>query len=192
MYSIEHKSVHISVSDYIEGYRDVDKFIGFCKECKQYNCSWVCPPFDFDTTAYISRYPWATIIGTKIRLDDNLRTQYTPSEQQLLGGEIIWKVREILDDQLLALEKKYEESTAFFAGTCHRCLEGDCTHIQNKPCIHPEYLRHSLESLGFDLGRTASELLSIDMQWSADGSLPQYFVLISGLFSHEKIESLPL
>ena len=43
----------------------------------------------------------------------------------------------------------------------------------------------SLESLGFDIGKTASELLGIELKWSEPGSsgLPEYFTLVSGFFS---------
>ena len=41
------------------------------------------------------------------------------------------------------------------------------------------------ESLGFDIGKTASELLGIELKWSEPGSsgLPEYFTLVSGFFS---------
>lgn len=53
------------------------------------------------------------------------------------------------------------------------------------PCRYPDRIRPSLESLGFDIGKTASELLGIELKWSEPGSsgLPEYFTLVSGFFS---------
>ena len=38
---------------------------------------------------------------------------------------------------------------------------------------------------GYDIGKTASELLGIELKWSEPGSsgLPEYFTLVSGFFS---------
>ena len=89
------------------------------------------------------------------------------------------------DARLLELERKYPGSRAFYAGTCHLCPEGTCARSEGRPCRYPDRIRPSLESLGFDIGKTASELLGIELKWSEPGSsgLPEYFTLVSGFFS---------
>lgn len=50
------------------------------------------------------------------------------------------------------------------------------------PCLHPDKVRPSLEAFGFDIGRTLSELFGIRLLWGKDGILPEYLMLVSGLF----------
>ena len=132
----------------------------------------------------MSGYETAWLIGTKIIPDDSTRKQCTGKELALQTGRtILAQVREELDVRLLALEKQHPGSRAFFAGTCHACPQGTCTRKKGRPCICPDRMRPSLEALGFDLGKTASELLGIKMQWSREGELPEYFTLVSGFFT---------
>lgn len=67
--------------------------------------------------------------------------------------------------------------------TCAR--KGHAPGSEGRPCRYPDRIRPSLESLGFDIGKTASELLGIELKWSEPGSsgLPEYFTLVSGFFS---------
>ena len=93
------------------------------------------------------------------------------------------EVRKDLDKNLLELEKQYPQSKAFFAGSCQICQMGKCMRIAGKPCISSERVRPSLESLGFDVSKISTELLNIEMKWSKNGILPEYFTLVSGFFS---------
>ncbi|MBR5807373.1 MAG: hypothetical protein IKY24_01995 [Alistipes sp.] len=57
-----------------------------------------------------------------------------------------------------------------------------CTRLNGKPCCHPELVRPSLEAYGFDLTKTLSELFDIELKWSVDNTLPEYLVIVCGLF----------
>ena len=103
------------------------------------------------------------------------------------NGQAIESARKIIDPQLLTLEHEYPDSRAFYAGTCHLCPLNSCTRINGFPCLHPQEIRPSLESVGFDIGKTVSELLHIELQWSNDARLPEYLTLVSGLFTKESI-----
>ncbi|MBK5722935.1 DUF2284 domain-containing protein [Dysgonomonas sp. Marseille-P4677] len=185
MYSSENYVSSISTADYIAKYRDVDKFIVFCQQCNKYNNCWACPPFGFDKEEYIMKYKNAYIIGTKITLSEEIRLSCKNNEDsKSTGVKIIEEVRKNLDKQLLQAESETLNSRAFFAGTCHFCPKEDCTRIVGKPCRYPDKIRPSLESLGFDIGKTTEELLGIKLQWSTDGSPPEYLVLVSGLFTN--------
>ena len=50
-----------------------------------------------------------------------------------------------------------------------------------KPCVHPDEMRYSIESLGGDVVKTAAELLGTEIKWAASGELPEYFLLVGGL-----------
>ena len=184
-YHMEHTLIKTDIENYIANYRDADKFIKFCKECDRYNACWACPPYGFDSESYITPYTNAFIMGTKITPDEKLRNRCDSGEQSKeITHLLITDVRKLLDGALLSLEQQNPNSRAFFAGTCHLCSIGACTRITGKPCIYPDKIRPSLEAFGFDIGKTASELLGIELKWSNGGELPQYFVLVSGFFTN--------
>jgi predicted metal-binding protein len=169
-YKVSHITVETGLKDYIRNYRDADKFIVYCKQCDRYNACWSCPPFDFDTAEVISAYDTAYLTGTKILLDDDVIKENTGWERcTKITYLIIEEVRRNLDRRLLSLEREFPGSRAFFAGTCHICPQDECERIKGKPCIAPERIRPSLESFGFDMAKTAAELLNIEMKWSHNG-----------------------
>ena len=66
-YTTAHFTVDISVDEYIERFRDDERFIELCKKCPNFGNSWGCPPFDFDTEAFLRRYRYAHLMATMIR-----------------------------------------------------------------------------------------------------------------------------
>ncbi|MDR1182151.1 MAG: DUF2284 domain-containing protein [Bacteroidales bacterium] len=191
MYSTSHIIAETSLENYVRRYRDADKFIVYCERCNRYNACWACPPFDFDTGAELSRYKMAWIIGTKIDIEEEVIAHNKGWELCTpLTYQIIEEVRFALDEKLLNMEKKYPGSKAFFAGSCHLCALGKCARIKGEPCVFPDRIRPSLESFGFDMSKTATELLNIEMKWSRNGVLPPYFILVSGLLTVQKIPLL--
>jgi predicted metal-binding protein len=184
--------IKTTVNDLIHRYRDAEKFIGYCKECSRYNACWACPPFDFNADEYLAPYKVAYIIGTKIVLDKEIIDKHQGfNECKDFSYEIMREARKNLDSNLLELEKQYPQSKAFFAGSCQICKEGECMRAAGKPCISPERVRPSLESLGFDVSLISTELLGIEMKWSKDGILPEYFTLVSGFFSVGEVNINP-
>lgn len=190
MYKIRHTTAKIEVKNYISNYRDTVRFIEYCKKCNRYNTCWSCPPFDFDEDKYISDLDTAYIIGTQILIEKHIITENKGLNRcETVLYEIIDKVRLELDKTLLDIETKYPASRVFFAGTCRNCMLECCTRAKGNPCINPHTVRPSLEALGFDISKTSSELLNIEMKWSVDGDLPEYLTLVSGFFmkaSHVK------
>ena len=185
-YVISHSSAIIKVKELIDRYRDVEKFIAYCKECNRYNTCWACPPFDFNMDDYLTSYQTACIIGTKITLDKEVIGSYKGWDDcKKKSYEIIGKVRGNSDNTLLKLEKQHPNSKAFFAGTCHICPLGECARIVGEPCISPERIHPSLEAFGFDVSKISAELLNIEMRWSRNGILPEYFTLVNALFTDE-------
>ena len=43
-------------------------------------------------------------------------------------------------------------------------------------------MRHSLESVGFDIEAMTRDLLDIHLEWSQDGSLSKHITLVTALF----------
>lgn len=189
MYRTDETTAMIPAGEYIRDYRDAAKFIGFCKACNRYGNCWACPPHGFDPDEYLGGYRTALVVGTRIIPDEAVRTATATPQQCIETGErIIAGVRQALDERLLEFERRHPDSRAFFAGTCHWCPPGTCTRIGGETCRHPDKIRPSLESLGFDIGKTSSELLGIELKWSDPGtvSLPEYYTLVSGLFINDQ------
>lgn len=193
MYNVSHLIAKINLNDYLANYRDADRFMGYCKKCGKYNACWACPPFDFDTEAYISSYEKAYIIGTKIVIDTDLIEKNTGWERCTeVTYRMIEEVRSNLDKKLLELETMFPESRAFFAGTCHVCPADKCTRKTGKPCVAPHNVRPALEAFGFDISKTSAQLLNIELKWSKNGILPEYLTLISGFFINQPIDEYKL
>ncbi len=70
---------------------------------------------------------------------------------------MIVEVRRTPRRPAIGTERKYPGSRAFYAGTCHLCPKRDMRPRPAVPLSRPD--TPSLESLGFDIGKTASELL---------------------------------
>jgi Predicted metal-binding protein len=120
------------------------------------------------------------------------KKQFDNKKSKEIAQQLITDVRKLLDEALLLLEQRYPNSRALFAGTCHLCTIGMCARIKGEPCIHPDKIRPSLEAFGFDIGKTASELLGVELKWSTYGELPEYFVLVSGFFTNHSEIEIPL
>lgn len=193
MDNVVNKMARLAAAEYIERYRDADRFIGFCEQCGNYGTMWVCPPYGFDTLARIKEYRNVYIIGTKVPIDES--TRHAPADRDELENishRIMKDAREIMDALLLRLEERHKGSLAFFAGSCYLCPEGGCTRKNGDACLHPAKARSSLEAYGFDISKTASELLCIELKWSDGLLLPEYFTLVSALFTDHEIEGIYL
>jgi len=176
----------IGVADYIQNYRDQERFIEYCKVCENYGVCHACPPFDFDTGAVIKDYSNLYLLAEKMILTPQEKKALS-KEKDISRSELYANVRRVTDYFLLAFEEEYPGSRGFFAGTCYFC--NTCEKKFGRPCRHPEKMRSSLESYGFDIGKTCTELFGIELQWG-EGNVPDYFVLVSGFFSTVEISSL--
>ena len=173
---IEKITSRISVINYVERFVDVEKFAAKCTECPVYGKKWSCPPFDFDRMEFWSSYKHFDIIGEKIYIDvedaDDIE-------------DIFFKNRRRLMEELYAMEEKNPGSIALAAGSCDYCGADNCTRKKGEPCRFPDKNRYSIESVGGDVGRTASELLGVDLQWNMGGAVPEYLMTIGGLLTKE-------
>jgi predicted metal-binding protein len=178
-YSTQYYTKQISVSEYLNHYRDAERFGTYCKACPNYAKSWACPPFDFDVEQRLSQYHNLLLIVCKI----------TPSDTALpitVSRELIRPERISLEKKLLDLEQQYNALSAAYVGSCLHCPEGTCTRANGLPYRHPKCVRPSLEGYGFDISRTTKELFGLDLLWGKDGHMPEYLLLVCGLFHNEK------
>lgn len=178
-YTLEKFTANITVEDYIKGFRDEERFIELCKRCPNYGNSWGCPPFEFDTDIFLRRYKYAHLLALKI----------TPSEKGIpfeKTQELIRPERIKIENELLDMEHRYGGRAFAYIGKCLHCNDAVCTRVCNKPCLHPDKVRPSLEAFGFNIERTLSELFGIKLLWGKNGKLPEYLVLVSAFFHNNE------
>lgn len=163
----------ISVVDYIDGYVNVEEFLACCKECGNYDQKWSCPSFTFDPVEdYWKKYENLYVIGKKMCLAEEEKHDW----QTLMA-----QVKAELTETLYAKEAENPGSVSLSAGSCNICGESNCSKKDGQPCRFPDKMRYSIEALGGNVGLTASKLLGIELQWIAQGEVPDYFVLVGGL-----------
>lgn len=198
-------SVVCPMADYMRGFRDVSRFEEYCKVCGQYGTCWTCPPFDFDTDGYLARYENILLVAVKIDVpcqSEKMSELGKTDDSEMLPAndgiadiaierrmKLLEQTRVVMDRKLLEKEAQLH-GRAFFAGTCLLCgrgagqgaeSSGGCTRREGLPCRHPDKVRPSLESVGFDIGKTAKELFGLELKWASDGMLPEYYVLVGAV-----------
>ena len=163
----------ISVADYLDGYVSVEEFLECCRAWEHYDQKWSCPSYDFDPVEdYWKKYENLRVIGKKMILEEDDKENWET---------LIKQVKAQLTEELYAEEEKRPGSVSLSAGSCGICGEGNCSKKTGDPCRFPEKMRYSIESLGGNVGLTASRLLGIRLKWIEEGRVPDYFVLVGGL-----------
>ena len=180
-YTVTTKEVTLDADELISRYRDVERIGAYCLQCPGYGTSWGCPPFDFDPRVVSDGFKTVKLMGTTLEFDEATRDACKTAEQSAkVGHEAMNEVWKTLLPQLYEMEREVPGSRCF-TFRCVLCPEG-CTRPEGKPCRHADRLRHSLESVGFDIVAMTHDLLDIDLEWSTDGSLSKHITLVTALF----------
>ncbi len=185
-YTVTNKQVTIAADELIARYRDVERIRQYCLQCPGYGKTWNCPPFDFDPRAVSDGFKTVILMATTIEFDEATRAACKSSEESAaVGRQAMEQVWETLLPRLHEMERETPGSRCF-TFRCSLCPEG-CTRPEGLSCRHPELLRHSLESVGFDIEAMTRDLLGITLEWSTDGSLSRHITLITALFTKNQI-----
>lgn len=183
MYHLEEFKNKVSTKNYLENYVDVTVFLERCRQCGCFGKNWSCPPHGFDPEESWRKHKYFYITGTKVIFDQSIKEEMTGKEETgAYIRQIFLQERKTLLERLLALEKKYPGSIGLSAGECFLCDE--CARTAGKTCLHPDKMRHSIESLGGNVVKTAEEFLGIELKW-AEGKLPEYLTLVTGLLTDD-------
>ena len=187
MYRTEVTFKKISMEELKKDYCDREKFEKFCKECRNYGSTWSCPPYNFDVEDYLKNYSYIYLVGVKIIFDEETLDKVNTKEKI---NDYTTKTLKYMKDkimmELLRVEKRYEGSKSLSAGGCK--ISHDCSRKNNTHCEHPDMMRYSLESMGFDVGGISSRLLDYELKWATETRLPEYFSLVTGLMTKREIE----
>ena len=159
---------------------DVPKFLGYCAACPNYGGTWACPPFDFDPQTVWDRYDRILLRAVKVLIPEELRQiHFSPQELDRESHALLYPIKRQLLSTLLEQERATPGSLALSAGRCQECQV--CTKASGQPCRQPERIRHSIESLGGDVGKTLSLYLGQELLWGREGHFPEYYILLCGL-----------
>ena len=176
----------IPVSEFVEKYVDVPKFLKFCEECKNYNKVWSCPKYDFDPMDIWNSYESLDLVVIKIIYDEeSSKKTFTEDELKTIGRNSLLVEKQNLMDEFMEIEKSSPDTLFLAAGSCDVCGPNDetinCAKILGEPCRYPDKLRYSVESLGGDVVKAAEDIFGIELKWSNEDTLPEYFILMCGL-----------
>ncbi len=175
LYNVQRAEANVAVAEYLEKCVDVEKFLGFCRECENFDKRWSCPSFDFEPLAVWQRFK-------NLRLRAAVLTPLPGAVlADLMAG--LWQEKEKMLAELWAAEEAQPGAMALSAGSCQLCAQ--CSRPQGQPCRQPDKMRHSIESLGGDVGKTAELYFQRPLQWIKAGEMPEYLTLIGGLLLPE-------
>ena len=172
-YEIRELTASVPVEEYLRTCVDVEKFLGFCRQCGNYEKIWACPPFAFDPMDIWREYKTLHIYAWILTPDREM------TMEDLMESFRQEKLR--LSRKVLELEETVPGSRSMAASTCIAC--SPCTRAQGQPCRHPEQVRYSIEALGGDVARTMETYLHTPIPWARDGKLPPYLTLAAGLLT---------
>lgn len=172
----------------IRGYFQPEKYLEYCKACQHYGKIWACPPYEFNTEQVLEGHQYVYIIGSKLYIRDLCESYKKLVESKDLEHattEIYKAARAVLDEKLVRLEDGSEQLSVLLAGRCLVCQP--CTRQEQQPCLYPEKMNLSLESIGFDVASICEDILHDKILWAKE-ALPEYFLLVSAVLSKERLE----
>lgn len=172
-----------NMQEFISNYQDIDKFLGYCKQCNNYNHKWSCPPLSFNPKTYLNKYKSIYLVAVQLNYtEDTINSLTTKEEISSFTRKTLRKTKNELATALLNLEN--DSTISLSSGGCSYCCK--CSRDDNKSCKHPDKMRHSLDSFGIDLGKVTEDVFNIKLLWGLD-KLPKYHVLIHALITNEII-----
>lgn len=122
------------------------------------------------------------VIGIKVIYnEEDHKSAYIPIKEEVLRKETYGRVKRILLETLLRLEKQLPGSNVLAPGCCELCEK--CSREDNKPCVNPEKMRYSFTVFDFDFTKIAKELFDLELLWSEKG-LPEYNVAIAAFLTN--------
>lgn len=177
----------VSMNDILKFFNK-EKIRKNCENCLSFNKVWSCPNYDFLEEDYLKNYNYVYVLGAKLfynEIEDLVSKLKSSNKSNLdISISVYNDLRKITDEKILLLENKFKNTKSLLGGKCSYCEK--CTRIENIPCAHPEKLRYSLESLGFDVTAITENILNEKIIFTKD-ALPEYCLSIYALLSKDKI-----
>lgn len=178
----------IQTDDFVRDYVDVERFLGYCKQCPNYNVKWTCPPYSFDVMEkYWHKYRYLHLFAFKLTLaDDLIENGMTEEDINRLVEGISRQNYHMATQWALEVESENPGSMALTldGGHCVKCKK--CTRPEGKPCRFEKDSRPAIDAIGGNLIKTAEDIFHTKILWIEHGKVPEYLFYILGLLSDEK------
>ena len=183
-YSIEEFERTLTMDDFRTNYLDAQTCSVACAACDKFGKNWPCPPFDFGAEALLKSYATMDVICSKATLMRSAIDPVPADKCPVYVNDTYALIKLVVEDKLLAREKREPGSVALFPGSCMRCPHG-CKRAEGQPCVSPNTMRYSLEAFGGMLGPLVKDLFDEEFCWSGPDELPEYFLLVSAILKDE-------
>lgn len=157
-------------------YTDVKASLKACEQCPRYNNSWSCPPDVPNVYKYLWKYQTAYLIVERVDYPKEL-CDGTFAELSAKREKYYDSVRRELQLKLLEAEEKYPGT--YSVSTCLIC--DTCARSLGKPCRHPDMMRYSMTTLGFDFAKLLKAYFDIELTWSGE-KLSESDYIVAALF----------
>lgn len=160
-----------------ERFRDADKFLALCRACPNFGKMWACPPFPADPPILSEPGAVCELFLTEIPMPEIPPEADPKSETERAYGE----ARREIDARLLEIEGRLPRALALFGGSCRNCPLPACPRGRRLPCPRPQFMRPSLEALGFDVSAAAREIFGAELEWASDSRPPEKIRIVSAV-----------
>ena len=165
----------LPMSEMIEKYVDVEKYLGCCAACPRYGQTWSCPPYDFDPAGIWPQYASVDLYAVQVFPESEEAKKAALEDPDAF----VLPFRKELDALLEEKERETPGALRLDPGRCRACAR--CARRDNEPCRFPEKLRYSLESIGADVCGLAADILKAPIQWGTKESPAEYLVLAGAI-----------
>ena len=170
-YSVTRHETDIPMDEFLRDYFSYEETHKLCQACPGYSGTWACPPFDFDPKEYLSEFSVFHMVVDKI---DNSGVSDADEAQQRLFSEL-----DRFNHDMLSMEAEFPGSKSLAAQECQHCKT--CARLNGHPCVHPDKMRYSLESIGAFPVKLVHDKLGFDILWSDGSSIPEYYLMVAGI-----------
>lgn len=169
----------MDVEHWLREYCFPETFCDYCKSCPNYDKVWSCPPGVPGAKDFLGNYPEVITIAVKVIYNKEDRVGSITAEMlEKLRQNTYGKVKKILYETLLYIEKENPGTLLLGAGRCEQCE--NCSRILGLPCRKPEKMRYSLTAFGFDFKKLVKELFDQELLWS-QADLPEYNLAVTAM-----------
>lgn len=162
--------IELTVEQFLKDYFEPEMTAARCRACSGFGKTWACPDFAFAPQDFWERFTTYTVLVERLWVADSADAE---EAQERLQRE-----KKGFNRRMLELEKACG-GTALYAQECEACTT--CARLDGEPCRLPQIMRYSIEALGGNAEKLIRDKLGFAMQWSHDGSVPEYYLLIGGL-----------
>jgi predicted metal-binding protein len=184
-YTVRTERGRIATADFLRNFVDVPRHLAFCRRCCHQGSNWACPEFDFDPRGVWASRDWLHLTAYVMAFtEDQPRTGFDPDELKAETQAMYHHQKRLAHRDLMALKAAVPESIPIGAGECDLCAV--CTRADGLPCRIPDQLVHSIEALGGDVAATLNEVFDLPCLWSEDSTLPDYFLLVTGMLADQE------